>query len=147
MPRVKFLLFFHYDFPEFSLRFNQVEGKQVALLDGFSIPVVFEKFDPHPIPQAWESRLGVYTLENPDDMIRVSKVVLSDSKGILTASVKFDNKPYDVKGYQYDLAFQPLSDSEAVVPGLFLTDGGTLRAVEAGGKTKLFYSGYWFTKK
>jgi CubicO group peptidase (beta-lactamase class C family) len=147
MPRIKFLLFFHYDFPEFTLKFNQVEGKQVAVLDGFSIPVVFEKFDPRPIPPSWESRLGTYTLDNPDDLVTVSNVVLSDAKGVLTASVKFDNKPYNVKGYKYDLAFQPLSDDEAIVPGLFLTDGETLRAVEAGGKTKLFYSGYWFTKK
>jgi hypothetical protein len=52
-----------------------------------------------------------------------------------------------VNDYKYDMSFMPVSDTEAVVPGSFLTDGGTLRAVKIGGQNKLFYSGYWFTQK
>ncbi len=146
MPRVKYLLFFHYDFPEFMVRFRTLEDRRLAVLDGFSVPVAFERIDPVPVPPAWDSVLGEYALDNPDDLVTVSNVDLSVKRGVLTASLKFSNKPYDVKNYKYDMAFTPLSENEAVVPGLFLTDGGTLRVTREKGRTRLFYSGYWFTK-
>jgi CubicO group peptidase (beta-lactamase class C family) len=147
MPRVRFLLFFHYDFPNFMMRFETVGGKQAAVLEGLPVPVAFEKFTPGEFPKGWEEGLGEYTLDNPDDAITLSRVWLENKEGILTASLNFSNKPYNVQNYHYDLAFLPVSDTEAVVPGLFLTDGGTLRLVKKEGQTKLFYSGYWFTLK
>ncbi len=147
MPRVKFLLFFHYDFPDFMLRFQTAGGKQAAVLEGQQIPVPFEKITPVEIPKSWNEFLGQYTLDNPDDQIELSRVWLVNKDGVLTASLIFSNKPYNVNDYKYDMSFMPVSDTEAVVPGSFLTDGGTLRAVKIGGQNKLFYSGYWFTQK
>ncbi len=147
MPRVRFLLFFHYDFPNFMMKFENIGGKQAAVLEGLSVPVAFEKITPVEIPKGWEEAMGEYTLDNPDDAITLSRVWLENKEGILTVSLNFSNKPYNVQNYHYDLAFLPVSDTEAVVPGMFLTDGGTMRVVKFEGQIKLFYSGYWFTLK
>jgi hypothetical protein len=45
------------------------------------------------------------------------------------------------------VAILPLSDEDAVVPGLFYGDGGTLHAEEDEVDTRIYYSGYWFKKK
>jgi CubicO group peptidase (beta-lactamase class C family) len=147
VPRFTFLFFFTFDFPENSMTFSTVEGHDVTVFNGFTYPIVLEKIAPVPIPASWRARMGDYTLENPDDWLPFDKVSLTEKDGFLTVVMKVSFPAFDIKNREYKVALQPLSDEDAVVPGLFYGDGGTLHAEEKDGATRIYYSGYSFLKK
>ncbi len=147
VPRFTFLFFFTFDFPENTMTFSTVEGHDVTVFNGFTYPIVLEKINPIPIPDTWRRRMGNYVLENPDDSIQFRKVSLTQKDGFLTAMMKVSFPAFDISDREYNVALEPISDEDAVEPGLFYEDGGTLHAVEDGGATRLYYSGYWFRKQ
>lgn len=147
VPRFTFLLFFAFDFPENTMTFSRVEGHDVTVFNGFTYPIVLEKIAPAPIPFPWRSRMGDYVLENPDDWLQFRKITLTEKEGFLTVVMKVSCPAFAIKDREYRIALQPLSNEDAVEPGLFYADGGTLHAVEKDGITRIYYSGYCFRKQ
>jgi len=147
VPRFTFLFLFTFDFPEKAMTFSTVEGHDVTVFNGFSYPIVLEKIVPVPIPGSWRGRMGDYALENPDEGIKFSKVSMAEKDGFLTVMARVSFPAFGIKNREYQVALQPLSGEDAVIPGLFYGDGGTVHAVEEGGATRIYYSGYWFRKQ
>jgi CubicO group peptidase (beta-lactamase class C family) len=146
VPHLTFLLLFPVDLPQYPLTFYTVEGRDVAVLGGLPFPVPLEKIEPVDIPQAWKDREGDYEIENPDGQFQFNSLRLEEREGFLTVESTISSKLFDVKDQEFKVALLPLSDRDAVVPGLFYWDGGTLHAQEDD-PTRIFYSGYWFKKK
>jgi CubicO group peptidase (beta-lactamase class C family) len=146
VPHLTFLLLFPVDLPQYPLTFSTVEGGDVALLGGLPFPIPLEKIEPVDIPQAWKDREGEYEIENPDGQFQFNGLRLEEREGFLTVESTISSKLFDVKDQEFKVALLPLSDEDAVVPGLFYWDGETLHAQEDN-PTRIFYSGYWFRKK
>jgi CubicO group peptidase (beta-lactamase class C family) len=147
VPRFTLFFLFPIDFPENTMTFSTVEGHDVTVFNGFNYPIVLEKIAPVPLPDSWRRRMGDYLLENPDDWINFEKVSLTEKEGFLTIVMKVSFPAFGIKDRDYKVALKPLSDEDAVDPGLFYGDGGTLHAVEEGGVARIYYSGYWFRKQ
>jgi CubicO group peptidase (beta-lactamase class C family) len=146
IPHLVFLLFFPVDLPQFPITFERAGGEQVALLGGLPFPVPFQKIRPVEIPSAWKAREGDYELVNPDGQVDFDRISLGERDGFLSVDLKVSLQAFDIHHQEFKVALLPLSDSDAVVPGLFYGDGGTLHTVEEKGKTRVFYSGYWFQR-
>jgi CubicO group peptidase (beta-lactamase class C family) len=145
VPHITFIIF-PIDLPQFPITFSRVEEQVTGVLGGLAFPVPLQKIQPVEIPQAWKDREGDYELENPDGQFQFSRISLGEKEGFLTVTLKVSFKPFDVKDQEFKVALLPLSDEDAVIPGLFYGDGGTLHVGEDG-PTRVYYSGYWFTKK
>ncbi len=145
VPHITFIIF-PINLPQFPLTFSPVEGRPMAVLGGFGFPVPLEGIEPVEIPQAWKDREGDYELENPDGQFQFSRITLEEKEGFLTVDMKVTNQAFDMKDKEFKVALLPLSDSDAVIPGLFYGDGGTLH-VDGDNPTRVLYSGYWFGKK
>jgi CubicO group peptidase (beta-lactamase class C family) len=147
VPRFMFLFFFPIDFPENAMTFSNVEGHDITVFNGFTYPIVLEKIQPVRIPESWQKREGEYEQENPEDWLRLEKISLGEREGFLTVTLRASFPAFDIQNREYQVALQPISDEDAIVPGLFYGDEGTLHAVGENGLTRVFYSGYWFRKK
>ena len=146
VPHLVFLLLFPIDLPQYPLSFSTAGGQSVALLGGLPFTLPLEKITPVDIPGAWKAREGDYVEEDPEPMLQFKSIRLTERNGFLTVDMKVSLPAFDVKEQEYRVALLPLSDQEATVPGIFYGDGGTLRAEERDGQTRVFYSGNWFHK-
>jgi hypothetical protein len=146
VPHLVFLLLFPIDLPQYPLSFSTAGGQSVALLGGLPFTLPLEKISPAAIPEAWKSREGDYVEENPEPLLEFKSIRLTERNGFLTVDMKLSLPAFDIKEQQYRVALLPLSDNEVTVPGLFYGDGGTLRAEDKDGQTRIFYSGNWFDK-
>lgn len=144
VPHLVFLLLFPVDLPQYPLTFSTVGDQDLAVLGGLSFPVPLQKIQPVDIPRAWMDREGDYELENPDGQFEFSRISLGEKEGFLTVTLKVSFKAFDLKDQEFKVALMPLSDEDAVIPGLFYGDGGTLHV---GEDNRVYYSGYWFAKK
>jgi CubicO group peptidase (beta-lactamase class C family) len=149
VPRIVVLLFFPVTLPQFPMTFSTIEGREVAVLKGLPFTVPFERIEPVPIPESWKARLGEYEVENalPEEPLQIDRVSLEILDGFLTVKMKISFKVLNFKDREFKVAIVPLSDEEALIPGFFYGDGGTLRAVEEEGTTRAYYSGYRYVKK
>ncbi len=155
VPHLNFLLFFSMDFPQYPVVFSTIGDTDVAVIGGLPFPVPLEKFQSVPIPDSWKNREGDYTLEAGQDReaggihgpVQFKKTALLERDGFLSVDMRVSFETFDIRDVEYKVAILPLSDEDAVVPGLFYGDGGTLHAEEQDGQTRVFYSGYWFDKK
>lgn len=146
VPHLVFLFLFPVDLPQYPLSFAVIGHEQVALLGGLSFVLPLQKISAAPIPAAWKAREGDYMEENPEPLLQFQTLHLTERDGFLTVEMKVSLPAFDLKEKDYRVALLPLSDQEATVPGLFYGDGGTLRAEDNRGRTRIFYSGYWFSK-
>ena len=147
IPHLTFIIF-PIDLPQYPLTFASGVGKEVILLGGLHFPVPFEKIKSVDIPKAWTDREGEYELENSDGQMNFSRIALVQKQDFLTVVLKVSLDALHIKDQEFKVALLPQSDDDAVVPGLFYGDGGTLHAVEdEEGRPRIFYSGYWFKKK
>ncbi len=146
VPHIVFIIF-PIDLPQFPLTFSTVEGQPAAVLGGLTFPVPLEGIQPVAIPQAWRDREGDYELENPDGVFQFSRISLGEKEGFLVVDLKVSFPAFDIKNQEFKVALLPLSDEDAVIPGLFYGDGGTLHVAQDEKGEKVFYSGYWFRKK
>jgi hypothetical protein len=146
VPHLTFLFLFPVDLPQYPLTFSTVDGQDVAVLGGLAFPVPLQKIEPVDIPPAWKDREGDYEIENPDGQFQFDGLRLEEREGFLTVESRVSSKLFGVKDQEFKVALLPLGDEDAVVPGLFYWDGGTLH-VEGDDPTRIFYSGYWFKKK
>lgn len=143
VPHLTFIIF-PIDLPQFPLTFSTAGGQDVAVLGGLTFPVPLEKIQSVDIPQAWKDREGAYELQNPDGEFLFSRITLGEKEGFLTVDLKVSFPAFDIKDQEFKVALVPLSDEDAVIPGLFYGDGGTIHAGDDG---RAYYSGYWFVKK
>ncbi len=143
------IIIFPVDLPQFPITFSTADGQDVAVLGGLPFPVPLQKIQPVDIPQAWKDREGDYEIENPDGQFQFNGISLVEKEGFLTVDLKVSFKLFDIKDQEFKVALLPLSDEDAVIPGLFYWDGETLHVDEAerDGPTRIYYSGYWFRKK
>ena len=144
VPHLTFLIF-PIDLPQYPLTFDPDQG--VAILGGLHFPVPLQRIESVEIPEEWSARMGDYVLENPDGQVDFERVGLEKKGDFLTVVMKLSMKALNLKNEEFKVAILPLSEEDAVVPGLFYGDGGTLHAVEEEGDTRIYYSGYWFKKK
>ena len=147
IPHLVFLLLFQIDLPQFPVTFSRIGNQDVGLLGGLTYPIPLEKIQPVDIPQAWKSREGEYVQENPDGQFDFNHITLGEKDGFLQVDMKVTFAAFDIKNETFKVAILPLSEEDAMVPGLFYGDGGTLHAAEGEGGTHIYYSGYWFKKK
>ena len=145
VPHITFI-FFPIDLPQYPMRFCPIDGKPMAVLGGFTFPIPLQGIQPMDIPQAWKAREGDYELENPDGVFKFSRITLGEKEGFLTVDMKVSFPAFDIKDREFKIALLPLSDTEALIPGLFYGDGGTLKVVKDGEDERTFYSGYWYKK-
>ena len=143
VPHLTFIIF-PIDLPQDPLTFSTVDGRGMAVLGGLTFPVPLEKIQTVDIPQAWKDREGDYELENPDGEFLFSRIHLEEKEGFLTVDFKVSFPAFDIKDQEFKVALLPLNEEDAVIPGLFYGDGGTIH-VEGDGRA--YYSGYWFVKK
>ncbi len=146
VPHITFIIF-PIDLPQFPLTFSRVDNQPMAVLGGLTFPIPLESIQPVEIPQAWKEREGDYELENPDGVFTFSKISMGEKEGFLTVDIKVSFPAFDLKDREFKVALLPLSDDEALVPGLFYGDGGTLHVENDGEEERVFYSGYWYKKK
>jgi CubicO group peptidase (beta-lactamase class C family) len=146
VPHLVFLFLFPIDLPQYPLSFATLGLEQVAILGGLPFVLPLQKIAAAPIPEAWKAREGDYMEENPEPLLQFQTLHLTERNGFLTVEMKVSLPAFDLKEKDYRVALLPLSDNEATVPGLFYGDGGTLRAEDHPGHTRVFYSGYWFSK-
>lgn len=143
IPHLMFLIF-PVDLPQYPLTFAQAAGESVALLGGFHFPIPLERISPVEIRSAWKEREGDYELDNSDGQLDFSRIQLTEKAGFLTVDLKVSFKALGIKDMEFKVALLALSDEDAMIPGLFYGDGGTLHAEE--GTARVYYSGYWFKK-
>lgn len=145
IPRIM-ILFFPIHIPQYGVEFTTVEGREVAILSGLGDPVVFEKIKPESIPWAWRECLGRYRLDDPDGETKFEDMRLEDREGLLTVDAKITSKVFNVKDTDYLITLESISNSDAVVAGLFYPDGDTVHASRVDGQIHLYYAGLKFTK-
>ncbi len=145
VPHLTFIIF-PIDLPQFPITFSPVQEQVTGVLGGLAFPVPLQKIQPVEIPPAWKDREGDYELENPDGQFEFSRISLGEKEGFLTVTLKVSFKAFDLKDQEFKVALLPLSNEDAVIPGLFYGDGGTLHAGQDN-PARVYYSGYWFTKK
>ncbi|HJT25450.1 MAG TPA: serine hydrolase domain-containing protein, partial [bacterium] len=122
VPHITFIIF-PIDLPQFPLTFMRINNKPMATLGGFTFPIPLEGIEPVEIPAAWKAREGDYELENPDGVFNFSRISLGEKDGFLTVDMKVSFPAFDIKDREFKIALLPLSDEEALIPGLFYGDG------------------------
>lgn len=145
IPRIM-ILFFPIHIPQYGVEFTTVAGKDVAILSGLGDPVVFEKIEPRAIPLSWRECLGRYRLDDPDGETKFEDMKLEDRDGLLTVNAKITSKVFNVKDTDYLITLESISNTDAVVAGLFYPDGDTVHASRENGRIHLYYAGLRFTK-
>ena len=132
--------------PNVSVRFDSVEGRRFAVLEGLPAPFPFERIESKPVPEAWRARLGHYRCENSDAMFEFHKLDLVIEDGVLVARVKVSSRLLDQANAEGPTALEAISDDEVVVVGAGNSEGGVIRATRRNGTDILSYSGYSFTR-
>ena len=103
-----------------------------------------EKVQPRPIPATWSRQLGELEVVNPDDFSSLlADLRVGEEQGFMFLSYQVPA----LKQGETRVWFTPLSDAEAVVPGLGTGLGETIRLLGVGGEERLRYSGYVFRKR
>jgi hypothetical protein len=129
-----------------SIRFQTVNGKDLAVLYGLPAPFAFERIPSAGVPDAWVRRLGNYQVDTSDELFDFKQAELAIEAGILVFKVALASKDGTDPETRVMIALKPLSDGEAVVAGIGNGEGGMLRAVGTGDNAELVYSGYRFCR-
>jgi len=145
IPRIM-ILFFPIHLPEYTVEFQNVEGKEVIILGGLGTPIVFEKIEPKRFPEAWAKWLGKYRLDDPDGETQFKNMTLEEKDGFLTFNAKITSKVFNATDTDYKIALEPVSNDSAVVSGLVSSDGDTVHVSREGGQVRLYYAGLRFTQ-
>jgi len=106
--------------------------------------LIAEKVTPEPISPAWRDRLGRYRIDNSDDDVTmVNDIELREEGGLLL----MDYRLVEFGGAKVSNVLRPISDSEAVLAGLWRGMGETVRVVLNDRVEQLIYSGYRLEKR
>ncbi len=137
---------FDFSLPRVSVRFDSVDGRRFAVLEGLPAPFPFERVESTPVPRAWRARLGRYRCENSDATFAFHRLDLVVEDGVLVARVDVSSALLGQVGAEGAVALDPFSDDEAAIVGAGGTEGTVVHASRSGGTDVLSYSGYSFTR-
>lgn len=134
-----------------SVRFQTVQGKDVAVLGGLPAPFAFERVPSADIPDAWRKRVGMYQTDTSDEQFDFKQAELTiesgaTESGILVFKAVIASKNGVDPEAKVTYALQAVSDHEAVVAGIGNGEGGTVRATDSNNGTELVYSGFRFVR-
>ena len=130
-----------------SIRFQTVQGRDVAVLSGLPAPFAFERVPLADIPDAWRKRVGKYQVADTiGEQFDVKQAELATESGILVFKAVLSSKSGVEPETRVALALQTVSDHEAVVAGIGSGEGGVVRAIDSGNGTELVYSGFRFIR-
>ena len=131
-------------FEDIRLSTVSVAGRQVLVGKiGGESAVFGEKLKTLPIPESFMKRLGQYEIIAKIDGPAPDLIVLREDAGQLIGEVRFPERP----GLLLRIGFQPLSDNEAITPGLVSGRGDTLRVFQENGEERLAFAGLILRKK
>ena len=129
-----------------SVRFQTVQGKDVAVLDGLPAPFAFARVPHAEILDAWRKRMGNYQTDTTDEQFDFKQAELAIESGILVFKAVIAPKNGVDPEARVTFALQAVSDQEAVVAGIGNGEGGVVRAMDSGNSTELVYSGFRFVR-
>lgn len=129
-----------------SVRFQTVQGKDVAVLNGLPAPFAFERVPSTDIPDAWRKRVGMYQTDTSDEQFNFKQAELATESGILVFKAVIASKNGVDSEAKVTYALQAVSDHEAVVAGIGNGEGGVVRAIDSSNGTELVYSGFRFAR-
>lgn len=129
-----------------SVRFQTVQGKDVAVLGGLPAPFAFERVLCTEISDTWRKRMGKYQTDTTDEQFEFKEAELTTESGILVFKTVLASKNNIDSGSNVTFALQAISDHEAVIAGIGNGEGGVVRAIDSGNGTELVYSGFRFTR-
>lgn len=129
-----------------SIRFQTVQGKEVAVLSGLPAPIAFERIPHTEIPDAWLKRVGTYRTDTAGEQFTLRQARLATESGVLVFKAAIDpgNDVDAMTGVT--VALQAITDHEAVVAGIGNGEGGLVRARDSGKSVEIVYSGFRFTR-
>jgi CubicO group peptidase (beta-lactamase class C family) len=128
--------------PDLSFEFVTAEGREGLVLRGHAMPYPFEKIVRHPIPTAWESRIGKYATDQPGEAICYKGLELTKKDGLLVAKITISSGLEGAPSAQAEFPLVPVSDDEAVIGGIGTGTGAVVRSEGEG----LYHSGYDFKR-
>jgi hypothetical protein len=129
-----------------SVRFQTVQGRDVAVLNGLPAPFAFERIPRAEIPGAWRKRAGNYHADTSDEQFDFKQAELTIESGILVFKVVLAPRNGVDPETRTTFALQAVSDHEAVVAGIGNGEGCVVRAMDSSNGTELVYSGFRFAR-
>lgn len=119
-----------------------VDGRALAVVRGTPAPLPFERVEPKPLPMTWRARLGRYeVVDAADEPFALRDVRLEEDAGALVLRVEAASAEASDAVMVRRMALAPADDDEAVVVGLGIGEGATVRALPGPGAA-LRYSGF-----
>jgi hypothetical protein len=132
-----------------DVSFHKIEGKSYmgTNMDGVTMGVA-EKFKPEVVPEVWRKRVGRYSIVN-DEGKPDKDTQLFIQKAGLTHDKRTELFLLDlvIQGSKISYPLTVINDNEAVTTGVGRNLGETIRAVDTGEGTYLYYSGLTFMLK
>ena len=130
-------------FEDIRLSTATINGRQIVVGKlGGETQIFGEKLRPTPIPDNFRKLVGNYEIIDKNDGPTPDKILLKEEYGQLVGELSFPEKPELI----LRIAFQPVSDNEAVTAGLGSGRGDTLRLIKENGEDRLAFSGLLLRK-
>ena len=130
-------------FDKIRLSTATVNGRQIIVGKlGEETQVFGEKLRPAPIPDNFRKLIGKYEIINKNDGPTPDKILLKEELGQLVGELSFPEKPE----LTLRIAFQPVSENEAITAGLGSGRGDTLRVIKQDGEDRIAFSGLQLRK-
>ena len=130
-------------FDKIRLSTATVNGRQIIVGKlGEETQVFGEKLRPAPIPDNFRKLIGKYEIINKNDGPTPDKILLKEELGQLVGELSFPEKPE----LTLRIAFQPVSENEAITAGLGNGRGDTLRIFKQDGEDRIAFSGLQLRK-
>ena len=130
-------------FDKIRLSTATVNGRQIIVGKlGEETQVFGEKLRPAPIPDNFRKLIGKYEIINKNDGPTPDKILLKEELGQLVGELSFPEKPE----LTLRIAFQPVSENEAITAGLGNGRGDTLRVFKQDGEDRIAFSGLQLRK-
>ncbi|MFC2000029.1 serine hydrolase domain-containing protein [Chloroflexota bacterium] len=133
------------DSQEFQIEFAEISGRNVMVWHGgigfLGSNMMGEKYDPVPVPQVWQERLGQYEITNldpqdcssfvPEELRIISlSIELEERDGMLVIGCIIQPAPLR-------FVIEPLTDTLGVIHGLGRRQGGTVQIVMVDGQEQI----------
>ncbi len=129
---------------QMSISRNTVAGHELLVARSWGQDTLLgQKIVYAPVSERWRARAGIYEIVNgTHDVFVLDRIRMTFQNGLLVIEY---SAPL-VAESEVSFAISPISDSEALIPGLGYGTGDTIRAITIDGKDGLQYSGYRFKK-
>lgn len=121
-----------------------VDGHELLTVSDQGVELVIgKKVQPVALSAAWQQRLGSYRIANlGNDTQFADEITLRVADGLLV----LDYTLHEFDKANVSQVINPVSDTEAVVAGLWRGAGETIRVVNENGQEQLLFAGYRLAK-